>query len=147
MLEERPNQDNILLTVRGLKTYFPVRGGVFSRVKAYVRAVDGVDLTVRGGKTLGLVGESGSGKTTVGRTILRLIPATAGRVGLLFAATDRTHREKGGKNPRSYREPHWIPLERRPSQDATAAASEAGEASDRTGAESRTSEAPSSGGD
>jgi oligopeptide/dipeptide ABC transporter ATP-binding protein len=71
---------DVILTVRGLKTWFPVRRGVFGRVRGYVRAVDDVDLTVRRGKTLGLVGESGSGKTTVGRTILRLIPATAGEV-------------------------------------------------------------------
>jgi len=74
------NPDNVLLTVRGLKTYFPIRRGVLSRISGYVLAVDGVDLTVRRGQTLGLVGESGSGKTTVGRTILRLIPATAGEV-------------------------------------------------------------------
>ena len=72
--------DDVLLTARGLKTYFPIRAGVLSRVKGHVRAVDGVDLTIRRGRTLGLVGESGSGKTTVGRTILRLIPATAGSV-------------------------------------------------------------------
>jgi len=72
--------DNAILTVTGLKTYFPVRGGLLSRTKAWVKAVDGVDLTVRRGQTLGLVGESGSGKTTVGRTILRLIEATAGSV-------------------------------------------------------------------
>jgi oligopeptide/dipeptide ABC transporter ATP-binding protein len=72
--------DNVILTVEGLKTYFPVRRGVFSRVHGYVRAVDGVDLTIRRGRTLGLVGESGSGKTTVGRSLLRLIPVTAGRV-------------------------------------------------------------------
>jgi oligopeptide/dipeptide ABC transporter ATP-binding protein len=57
-----------------------VRGGVFSAVKEWVRAVDGVSFDVPRGKTLGLVGESGCGKTTVGRTILKLIPATAGRV-------------------------------------------------------------------
>jgi len=72
--------DDILLEATGLKTYFPIRGGLLGRVKGHVRAVDGVDLTVRRGRTLGLVGESGSGKTTVGRTILRLLPATAGRV-------------------------------------------------------------------
>jgi oligopeptide/dipeptide ABC transporter ATP-binding protein len=77
--------DKTILSVEGLKTYFPVRGGLWG-TKRYVRAVDGVDLSVRRGKTLGLVGESGSGKTTVGRTILRLIPATAGRV--LFDGTD-----------------------------------------------------------
>ena len=62
-----------LLEVNNLKTYFFTRGGV-------VKAVDDVTLSVPAGKTLGLVGESGCGKTTVGRTILRLIPATAGSV-------------------------------------------------------------------
>ena len=71
--------DNPILTVSGLKTYFPVGGGLFGG-KRFVKAVDGVDLTLKRGRTLGLVGESGSGKTTVGRTILRLIPAEAGRV-------------------------------------------------------------------
>jgi len=69
-----------LLEVEDLKTYFPVRRGLFGRTVGYVRAVDGVSLRLRAGKTLGLVGESGCGKTTTGRTILRLIPATAGRV-------------------------------------------------------------------
>jgi len=73
------NADNTILRVKGLKTYFPVRGGLLSP-KRWVRAVDGVDLAVRRGRTLGLVGESGSGKTTVGRTIVRLVPATAGEV-------------------------------------------------------------------
>ncbi len=72
--------DNTILSVSGLKTYFPIRGGLFSRVRRHVRAVDGVSFTVRRRQTLGLVGESGSGKTTVGRTLLRLIPATAGSV-------------------------------------------------------------------
>jgi peptide/nickel transport system ATP-binding protein/oligopeptide transport system ATP-binding protein len=76
----RLGDGDILLDVRDLKTYFPVRRGVFSRVCAYVKAVDGVSFQVRRGRTLGLVGESGCGKTTVGRTILRLIPATAGQV-------------------------------------------------------------------
>lgn len=75
----KPNGD-VILDVRGLKTHFPVRSGVFSRAKAWVKAVDGVDFSIRRGKTLGLVGESGCGKTTVGRTLLRLIPATAGEV-------------------------------------------------------------------
>lgn len=69
-----------LLDARDLKTHFPVHRGVFSRVHAWVKAVDGVSFTVRRGKTLGLVGESGCGKTTVGRTVLRLIPATGGQV-------------------------------------------------------------------
>lgn len=75
-----------ILEVDGLKTWFPVRRGVFSRIVGWVKAVDGVSFRVRRGKTLGLVGESGCGKTTVGRTILRLIPPTAGRV--TFEGTD-----------------------------------------------------------
>jgi len=69
-----------ILDVCDLKTHFPVRRGVLSRVHAWVKAVDGVSFSVRRSKTLGLVGESGCGKTTVGRTVLRLIPATGGRV-------------------------------------------------------------------
>jgi len=69
-----------LLRVRDLKTHFPVRRGLFGRTVGYVRAVDGVSFTLGSGRTLGLVGESGCGKTTTGRTILRLIPATAGEV-------------------------------------------------------------------
>lgn len=69
-----------LLDVRDLCTWFPIRRGVMSRAVGYVKAVDGVSFTVQEGKTLGLVGESGCGKTTVGRSILRLIPATSGSV-------------------------------------------------------------------
>src|SRR5687767_2533352 len=69
-----------LLQVEDLRTYFPIRRGLFSRTVGYVKAVDGVSFELRPGKTLGLVGESGCGKTTVGRTILRLIPATSGSV-------------------------------------------------------------------
>jgi oligopeptide/dipeptide ABC transporter ATP-binding protein len=74
------NQTSPLVSVSGLKTYFPVRGTHLGAEKRWVRAVDGVDFSIGKGTTLGLVGESGSGKTTVGRTILRLIPATAGTV-------------------------------------------------------------------
>jgi oligopeptide/dipeptide ABC transporter ATP-binding protein len=69
-----------LLEVRDLKTHFPVRRGLLGRTIGYVRAVDGVSFAIGRGKTMGLVGESGCGKTTVGRTILRLIPATGGSV-------------------------------------------------------------------
>jgi len=71
-----------LLSVQDLKTHFPIRGGG-GRV---VRAVDGVSFDVAAGRIVGLVGESGSGKTTIGRTILRLVEPTAGRV--LFEGTD-----------------------------------------------------------
>jgi len=69
-----------LLTVRDLKTHFPIRRGLFSRVVGHLRAVDGISLDIHRGQTLGLVGESGCGKTTAGRSILRLIPPTAGSV-------------------------------------------------------------------
>ncbi|MDH3232574.1 MAG: ATP-binding cassette domain-containing protein [Alphaproteobacteria bacterium] len=75
-----------LLKVEGLKTWFPVRSGVLQRVDRWVRAVDGVDLEIPQGQTLALVGESGCGKTTVGRSILRLEHARAGRV--LYKDTD-----------------------------------------------------------
>jgi oligopeptide/dipeptide ABC transporter ATP-binding protein len=71
--------DNPLLQVRDLKTYFTTRRGWLGR-SIPVKAVDGVDLDVARGQTVGLVGESGSGKTTVGRTVLRLVPAHAGEV-------------------------------------------------------------------
>ena len=70
----------ILLEVRHLKKYFPVRKGIFLRAVGQVKAVDDVDLYIREGETLGLVGESGCGKTTTGRAILRLIEPTAGKV-------------------------------------------------------------------
>ncbi len=69
-----------LLEVENLCTWFPVLGGVMRRKVGDIRAVDNVSFTIEAGKTVGLVGESGSGKTTVGRTILKLISSTSGRV-------------------------------------------------------------------
>src|ERR1043165_2651281 len=71
---------DILLEVKGLKKYFPIKKGIFSSTVGYVKAVDDVSFTIRRGETLGLVGESGCGKTTAGRSILRLIEPTAGSV-------------------------------------------------------------------
>src|SRR5260370_25675367 len=67
-----------LVSVRGLKKWFPISSGVLQRTTAHVHAVDGVDLEIKKGETLGLVGESGCGKSTLGRTIIRLLDPTAG---------------------------------------------------------------------
>jgi peptide/nickel transport system ATP-binding protein len=73
-------EDSCLLSVQDLKVYFPIHKGLMRKVAGYVKAVDGVSLSIRQGETLALVGESGCGKTTVGKSILQLIPPTAGSV-------------------------------------------------------------------
>jgi ABC-type oligopeptide transport system ATPase subunit len=75
-----------LISIRNLRTWFPVLGGVFRHKTGDIKAVDDVSFDVPEGKTVGLVGESGSGKTTVGRTLVKLTPATSGRV--LFEGRD-----------------------------------------------------------
>jgi len=82
-----------LVRVENLCTYFDVKAGLLQRVVGHVKAVDDVSFDIADGETLGLVGESGCGKTTVGRTLLRLIPATSGRVefdGTDVFSADRT---------------------------------------------------------
>ncbi len=74
------NDNGVFLDVEDLKTYFPVKRGLLRRTVGYVKAVDGVSFGIGRGQTLGLVGESGCGKTTVARSLIRLVPATAGRV-------------------------------------------------------------------
>lgn len=73
-------KEDLLLDVKDLKKHFPVRSGLLRRKSGTVKAVDGVNLFVRKGETLGLVGESGCGKTTAGRTILRLLEPTGGEI-------------------------------------------------------------------
>ena len=75
-----PDTDALLLAVNDLKVYFPIRKGILKRVVGHVKAVDGVSLSVRAGRTLALVGESGSGKTTVGKGIVQLLPLSGGSV-------------------------------------------------------------------
>ncbi|HWA06574.1 MAG TPA: ATP-binding cassette domain-containing protein, partial [Ignavibacteria bacterium] len=70
----------ILLNVENLKKYFPIKKGLLSKTVGYVKAVDDVSFKINKGETLGLVGESGCGKTTIGRTLLRLIEPTGGKV-------------------------------------------------------------------
>ncbi|HCJ33338.1 MAG TPA: peptide ABC transporter substrate-binding protein [Ktedonobacter sp.] len=82
-----------LVEVKGLKVHFPIKGGLLSRTVANVKAVDGVDMFIRRGETLGLVGESGCGKSTTGRAILQLIKPTAGSV--LFEGDELTKLSAG----------------------------------------------------
>jgi len=81
-----------ILVVKDLKTWFPIKVGLLQKTVGHVRAVDGVDLEVKKGETYGLVGESGSGKTTLGKSILRLIKPTDGKV--YFDGTDVTQAGK-----------------------------------------------------
>ena len=92
--------DNIL-ELHNLTKYFPAKaGGIFTKDKGFVKAVDGVNLTVKRGETVGLVGETGCGKTTVGRTVMKLYEPTAGEI--IFDGEDITHfKRKEMKHVRS----------------------------------------------
>ena len=86
-----------LLSVSDLRMHFPVRRGMLRRTVGTVRAVDGVDLTVRPGETLGLVGESGCGKSTAGRLLTRLLEPTGGTV--TFEGRDISHMKQAELRP------------------------------------------------
>jgi len=78
--ENSKRENQVIIKVKNLKTYFPIFGGLFKRKIGEVRAVDGVSFNFYKSETLGLVGESGCGKTTIGNTILNLVPNTAGEI-------------------------------------------------------------------
>jgi oligopeptide/dipeptide ABC transporter ATP-binding protein len=80
MVGREPMDDSVLMEARGLRMHYPVREGLLRRQASWVKAVDGVDLCIRRGETVGLVGESGCGKTTIARCLLHLIRPTAGHV-------------------------------------------------------------------
>ena len=78
--EPAAGETRSLVELRNLQVHFPIKRGVFQKTVGYVRAVDGVDMSIPRGKTIGLVGESGCGKTTLGKALLQLIPPTGGSV-------------------------------------------------------------------
>jgi peptide/nickel transport system ATP-binding protein len=79
-MDGHQDNQNLLLEVKNLSKYFPLKGGFFSRTQGTVKAVDDVSFYIQPGETLGLVGESGCGKTTVSRLILRLFDPTSGEI-------------------------------------------------------------------
>lgn len=97
-------KNEVLLRVRNAKTYFPIKKGLLKRTVGHVKAVDDISLDVFRGETLGLVGESGCGKTTLGKSILQLVPITGGSMEYRFEEGYRDLRKLGKKDLDSARQ-------------------------------------------
>lgn len=91
------NNKEVLLSLKGVKTYFPVKKGVMKKTVGHVKAVDDISIDIYKGETLGLVGESGCGKTTLGKSILQLVQATDGEMNYSFDGEVRDLRQLSKK--------------------------------------------------
>jgi len=95
-MSEKQSRDDVLLEVKDLKKHYPIQHGILRRMAGYVKAVDGLNFTIKRGETFGLVGESGCGKSTTGRCILRAIEPTMGEIRYKFQSQNETETNSTG---------------------------------------------------